>query len=68
MTPGPIIITGPIIMEPPLAPIGIIEGSLLEPLIVWAKAGVTAVVSITTIRATTVNNTRMRFFTRYPLS
>src|SRR5829696_6187787 len=32
---------------------------------VWAKAGATAIVSITTIRATTVNSTRMRFFMRY---
>jgi hypothetical protein len=33
-----------------------------------ANAGATLIASITIIRATTVNNKRMRFFMRYPLS
>jgi hypothetical protein len=32
---------------------------------VWAEAGATAIASITIIRATTLNNTTMRFFMCY---
>ena len=64
--PAPCSIKGPQCVTKVLLPLK--SGSPCPTLVFFAIAEEAAIASITTIMATTVNNTRMRLIMRYPLS